>query len=581
MLSTNHHSSLQWSSRARRWAIVLLGVLAALAPAGADVAYLRDGRNISGTVTQTQDTVIIEQADGTIVRVPADDVLHIAMGVMEAEPEVEAPPLEPEGEPDEAPPEPPAIETVGRVTPPTTTFAMNRVVLPESIAFMLMRRLANPTDGQNSYQLHQDLARWQAAAHDRLRRIYGEWTRPVQFTRHRQSYLEELAAIEDLTEQRRRIRDDAVNADEQRAQIDRQITTGMLQTARLWLDPDIRMFLQGIAHHRAGNYQLALQAFETTRQSNPLVAAYHQGAGMCLIHIEGRELEGLASLINEVMLQPNSKPSVYRLSQGLAAVPGHHIQDPTYLRARDILATYPSDWTRQASQRTFIWQMPGARGWGASNDLLPEPTYDRLLVRQAVGVPIADTAILVDRRVVQDALAVLIRIDSQTVVVANVPSARRIGSDDTMVAVSVSEFVFDPLATSADIQLAAGDVVEAFGLGVYPEMGTEVRSISTALIAASNDRLVPEDHLAAGESASPVVTPDGRLVGALAGRTDVLAEQGGEGLFVDRAGLQSTLDAQGRSSGGRSPSRRGRIITPQPAPGRFFIVYGLFGEKLD
>ena len=75
-----------------------------------------------------------------------------------------------------------------------------------------------------------------------------------------------------------------------------------------------------------------------------------------------------------------------------------------------------------------------------------------------------------------------------------------------------------------------------------------------------------------------MISVDGRLVGALTGRTDVLTRQGGDGAFI---GLDQIAEFVRSQISSRPRRRPGRTIDPQPAPGRFFIVYGLFGEKLD
>jgi len=113
-------------------------------------------------------------------------------------------------------------------------------------------------------------------------------------------------------------------------------------------------------------------------------------------------------------------------------------------------------------------------------------------------------------------------------------------------------------------------------------MGTEIRTVRTALAADKKGRLTPGERLAAGEAASPVVSADGRLVGLLSARTDVMAEQGGRGVFIPRTQFDELLEKRARyryqSSRG---ARRRREITWRKAEGKHFVVYGIFSEKLD
>ncbi|MHC4986195.1 MAG: hypothetical protein ACYTFO_08590, partial [Planctomycetota bacterium] len=360
--------------------------------AEADVVYLRDGSNVRGEVTEEGDEVIVTQDDGAVTRIPKDQVIYIAVQAVEEDADDEPAddgesPAPPEPEVEHAPPPtPPAQPIVGAITPPATTFAMNKVTLPDSIVYILMRRVASG-DAPDLYALHQDIDRWQIAAHDRVRQVHGEWLRPGLFAQRRDRYARELALTTDLARELRTIRGEDDAAEQQRLDINRRINRQLARASNVWLDPPIRAFLQGAAHYRAGAYAEALDAFERARQANPLVAAYHQGVGMCLIEIEGRELDGVAALLSELQLRPDSKQAVRQLSAAVDRVPGELLEEPLFLRAREIVGSYPVDWfAEQGRQPRFVWHMPGAR-WSSSNNTLPTPPYDRLNVRQAAGVP--------------------------------------------------------------------------------------------------------------------------------------------------------------------------------------------------
>ena len=92
-------------------------------------------------------------------------------------------------------------------------------------------------------------------------------------------------------------------------------------------------------------------------------------------------------------------------------------------------------------------------------------------------------------------------------------------------------------------------------------------------------------QLLPGESAAPVLTENGTLVGFLASRTDVRIDGAGLSKFFVLGDLADILKRAAKS---RRPSpypsghsRTQRKITPQTASGQTFIVYATFGERLD
>ena len=562
--------------------LVLVTILAGTLTA--DIVYTKDGREIRGAVLREADTVVIETDDGVVV-IPADEVIHIAVETAD----------EPDDEPAETtpdPPPPPPAEPEGDAAAAAAAkrFSQDKATRPESIVFMLMRRLAATPGGGDVSELRRRVKIWQAKAHDRERRVGGKWLRPGDVAIRRQTFYKEMETLTELSRELAAVKDkgtdkDKKKAEKERARLRSQIAAAMRKTAEIWPDEEIRNFLSGIAYYQVEDYASAAKEFERARKSNPLAAAYHQGEGLALVMVEGRELDGVAALLKEVHLRPDEPEIVRRLSEALKKVPGSNTHEDAFKDAQALVNSYPDDWLRPPRRsRGLTWQMPGRSGWVDRENKLPEPPYDRLVVRQAVGVPVDESVLLVDREVVEDALEVFVQIDAETIAVAQVGQSRRRtprGQTHKLALVTVGDRTFTPVAISDDAVFKAGDAVKAFGLGVFPEMGSTVRPLETDLTEVKG-KLVPRTQLVAGESASAVLTDDRRLVGVLAGRTDVAAKRGGRGSFIPLKALETLLS---KRSGSRYQSSFGararREVTPAPAPGTHFVVLAVFGEKLD
>jgi len=573
------------------------------AVAGADIVYTKDGGRHEGTVTRDGIHVIVETEDGQTVTLEAKDVLHIAVVSDTDEPDTPTPepphepatPDEPEETPDEPADEPPEAEDLpeppssgfadsGNVVPAAITFSMDRITMPESAAFVFMRRLKTAPPGQETHDLRDQIKVWQAAAHDRLRRRGSSWVKPGQFTLRRQEYYEQVEKIEAILKDIERIDDDDENAEAERKKLQRELAHEAEGAAELWIDDDMRAFMLGVAYYQLEQYDDSYKHFKQARESNPLIAAYHQGAGMALRHIDKGELASLAALTDALLLRPDDPAAVRAVDDAIKKVPGLQADDNMFRRAQELLGTYPEDWLRKPTRsKQFTWLMPGDRGWTVRDHYIPEPPYDRLVVRQAMAAAIDKTTLLVDAAVVESALDVLVRIDGDTIAIGRVGKVAR-GQQThhkKLALVSVVGYTFTPMAVSADAIFEVGDEVETYGVNVLAEMGTEVRPVRTTLVQAA-PHVQPAERLAAGESAAPVVTADRRLVGMLSGRTRVRAEQGGPGKFIPRVLFDDLLAKRSRyryqSSYG---TRSRRPITWRKAEGDHFIIYGVFGEKID
>jgi hypothetical protein len=581
--------------------IIALAMISALAAVTvAEVVYTTDGRKIAGSVERDGDNVVITTEDGQTIVLPSDQVLHISYlpadgedtdegGDTTEEPN-ESDPVDDGGD-EPPPPERPrsGFEDSGNVVPASATFSMGKATFPESIAFMLMRRVQAAYGGDTS-QLRQSVKQWQATSHDRERRCQGQWLSPGDFTARRNKYarllaesretIDELESVDDQERHRQITKDEATK---ERRRLKAQLVRDMKKAAAVWADPEIRSFLEGIALYREEDWLGAAAAFQRARDANPLVAAYHQGVAESLMKVEGHELKALEAALDELLLHPEEPETLGRVKEAMQRTPGHLTEDKQFQRASDLVDAYPSDWTRKRRWRGYQWQMPGKDGWLVRDDSLPEPPYDRIAIRQGAGVPVAENVLLVDRDVVDGAHEVFVRIDDDTVAVGLVGrrSQRETEATYHFSLVWVVGYVFTPAVINPDATFQADDAVEAFGANHYPEMGGKIRGIRSKLIA-DGSALRPELSLAPGESGSGVLTADRRLAGFLVGQTDVLEDGGGEGLFIPQSGFGETIlrqTARASSSSRQRPGRR--VITWRQVDGDAFLVFGLFGEKLD
>ncbi len=573
--------------------IVLLATW--IAPAAADIVYMRDGSRHEGEVRQEGEVVFVETADG-VVELPAEEVVYISV-VAPPIPEPEdlpadggAPPVPGPGAADPpaitmaAPPAPPPLASalVGGTVPPARTFSVAEATRPESMVFVLMRQLVTTETSLQQRTLEREIEQWQAAAHDRQRRVRGEWLTPGDFTRSRQRYEVLLAEAAEIASELRQIRGTDPMADAERANVRRRLGTRLIRACSIWADDDIRMLLIGITHYQTESYALAAAAFDRCRQDHPLLSAYQQGYGMALMEIRGRELDALQACLAQLTLHPDNPLALLRVTEAMENVPGMQTNNDVFVRAEEAISLYPESAFRGHSQRYIAWDMPGRTGWSTRAGTLPVPPYDRLVYRQGVAVPISADTLMVDREVVRDALEVYILINEETLVPASVVSSRRSSSSSTspMALVRTAGAEFQPVAASEDAQFDVGAAVVSYGLSIFPEMGTQPRQILTRIAAVPEDGPIQlEAALAAGESAAPLLTGDERLVGFLAGRTNFRRDQGGQDVLIPVAELAPLIErAQRRRRSSSSPSRGTVSIA---AEGTTFVVYCISSEMLD
>jgi len=300
------------------------------------------------------------------------------------------------------------------------------------------------------------------------------------------------------------------------------------------------------------------------------------------MEIDGRELDALSAILDELRLDPESSYALMRVTEAMDNVPGEDIKDELFIHADEVIEQYPDAAFRPRQQKTIVWHMPGHKGWTGKEGLLPIPPFDRLVHRQAVAVAVSPNTLVVDKELAGDALAAYILIDEDTVVPATVVEPR--SSRDYIpqfTFIRTQEAVFQPVSTDAEAKPEAGQLVATCGLGIFTEMGTQTRRIVTEITGVADDGTIELGaSLSAGEAAAPVLTEKRQLVGFLAGRTDVLKDNGGEDVLIPLTDMTELIEqAQRRST--HSSSQLKRQFEPIETDAAFFIVYCIAGETLE
>jgi hypothetical protein len=310
-----------------------------------------------------------------------------------------------------------------------------------------------------------------------------------------------------------------------------------------------------------------------------------------------RQLDAMDQCLQVLRLEPDSADALSALRKAMAAVKGGQTTTEIYLQAAKAMRDYsePAAGPVNLAAKTINWALPG-KPVSAKEGSLPVPTYDRMVFRQAIAVPVAPHVLLVDRQLVdrsldQDALDVFVRIDDKTIVrgkfskLAGGTMAAK--ADSPFAAVTVPDCTFTPVTIDDKLALAAGQSVTVHGLSIFEEMGAKPRAFS-AQAKAADDGDAPgalnlSEWLAPGEAAGPIFLSGTGLVGFVAGKTDVTLDFGGPDKIIpiaDVAAAAKKCKSAGSSSGFSGASHAGRKITPTVATGDTFIVYATAGEVI-
>ncbi len=476
-------------------------------------------------------------------------------------------------------------QTTGAVSAPRRVFGFHKATDPEPILFSYMRNLAATPSGDKSYRLRRDIEQYRILAHDRKRKVGVKWLGPDDFVRRRRVFLAKTAEAEKLfreTNRKRRRKSEPLTTSEMLKRSKAKLQ--LIVAAKGWLDPTIRQFLMATAHWQKGDKHQAEALFSNCLKTSPRVAAFWQGHGLALMQLN-RPLHAVRAFMEALRLRPESGAALDGLKKAIDQTPGTKLKHPDFLAAHQLLDEYKDVRLKRSRRDDEInWLMPGDEDdWEVSNEFgLPRPPYDRLVFKQAIGVPVGPNALLVDEAIVGDALEIFVRLGDGKVVPASTGRRRRSsrsrsGRPDAMV-LYVQGVEFSPLAADEDAALTAGQKVTAFGLAAYEDMGSSIRKIAGEVATAPTEDAPAKLTVTAlpGEAACPVVTDSGQLVGMLAAKLDTFKDGGGEDRFIPLKDLGVSVKKFYKAPRNRSK----RDIETVDVAGDHFIIYATFGEKL-
>ena len=534
---------------------ILLPCVLAASTAGGDIVYTNDGKVYRGEVTREGDRVLIKGPLATIA-VDARDVRRIIESKSPATTQ-----------------EAPQAATLTLDVPRTGPDAYLR---PESHVFLQMRQLAGTPMGMGSLDIQEQIKAWRAKVHDRMGRYRNGWVGPDDFARARREFNETLKKTQPLMNDLRRAGATTTSGRAAQAKYRRSLSTYFRQAASVWPDELMGDFLMALALLEGYDYLNAQQLLEKCQRAAPRVAAFPQGKAMALSG-RGQKLAALSAYLEVLHLMPDSREAYDMVVAAMEDTPGDQMLDQAYVTAKAIVGQYEAPPKRSYGLRGVTWLMPG-RPWLGREFTLPVPPYDRLVFRQAIGVPVGKNALMVDARAMEGAQEAFVRIGANVVVPAAIQRTGTYGVSKeaaSLVLVTVQDFEFQPLKTEGVAPPVKGQSVEVYGLNLHEEMGGEVRPMEAVVQdVLEGGQPALTQKLVAGEVAGPVMTKDGQLLGFLDAKADALAEGGGADRFVPIAAAEMLLKRATRTGsyfGGYG--RIKRTITSRPAAGKVFVVH--------
>jgi len=465
-------------------------------------------------------------------------------------------------------------ESSGSASPAPLTAA--KATVPETVIYGQMREIRLTTSTDRAVELRQALQTWRGYAHERRRKVDGAWVLPREFARKREAVTRMLTEAQDL------LKSAKTDTEKQAAQT--RTNAKILQAAQAWQDPLTRTYLMGLANFRAGKNDHALTQAKDCVTAAPFLPGFQQLYGASLLK-KDRPLDASAALALAVRLR-NDRDSVSLLRQALGKVPGIHINGAVFKQAQETLqaaqaasnSTTPPPPVDPAKLAPPLPQS-GRPGSTTRTQLpFPLPAFDRLTFRQAVAVPVASNALLLDSALA-DATELYVRLGTDLYATAKV---RRVTAGTRtkplpLTLVTVDGVEFTPISGDKETVFQDGQRAVGSAVGVLMEMGMSSRPLRGRLsvkdgVTGFGGELLP------GESAAPVLTAEGQLAGMLLGRTDVTAEHGGPATFVPLADLLPLLEQARKAAPTTRPAKG---PAPKPAPGQSFTVIGVMAETFE
>ena len=554
-------------------AIALIGWLV-LAGAGlADTVYLRSGKKLVGKVTKIDGKYRVDMGIG-VVDVDEREVLYVAKG----------------GATRPAPTTGPSIDVApGPVRiRPAVVWKINDANIPEPIVFMLARRRELLPDDPGSGGLGEQVKRWQIAVHDGKRKLGGEWITRDQQRHRRTEYEKRLRKADEVARQVRPLTYSRKPGDAaKRKRLIQQAIKETEAAVRGWPDSLMQSFLQGVLELKKENYLQAEARFRRCAEAEPLVAGFRQGRGIALLGLD-RPLDALAEFTACLQLRDDSREAIDQVEKTMKEVPGAKVGSPIYRSAQELLDRYEKpDRPYRSYVRGIAWLMPGRRPWQARGETLFTPPCDRIVTRQALGVPVTDNALLVDEAALAGAELVYVQL-ADGLVVRAFPKRRTYGYGSKKVDLPISAVIvptatFKPVEMEKPAPLKAGQRLILRAANSYRVMGTEIRIGSARVVKADKDGVILDGGVLPGEPLAAAFA-DKAFAGLLTGRTDAEADGCGKSTFIKPADLTAYLQGLKRtlrygSYRSMSGPKLKEDAPKHSAEGPVFLVYMVLGDK--
>lgn len=470
---------------------------------------------------------------------------------------------------------------------PKARWNINQATHPEPIVFMLTRQMELLGDEINDQSIRRRLEQWRIALHDGKRKVGKEWLSRDEQRRGRSEVEKRLTDARRLmTEARRYARSTKPGDKARRNRLERDAVQALYSAAGVWPDTTIQDFMIGSLDLQAGRYEQAEQRFSSCIDAQPLVAGYHQGRGLALIKL-GRPLEALEEFIACFHLRDDSALAFQLVEEAMKVTPGSYMKDPVYVRAKELLGRYekPKQQYRRYGKGT-VWLMPGRRTWQARDETLFTPEFDRIVSKQALGIPISENVLLVDEQAIADAELIYVELGPRQVVRAT--AMRRSygslsGSSEVPVsAIRVSGVALTPVEADKPVALKPGQSVTIRAVNLHRQMGTEIRAGHAKVIAAGPEGVKLEPALLPGEAVGAAFVGEA-IAGLLTSRCQGEQEGCGKSSFIKPADLAERVKRikQSLAYGGgfaRGPKLK-KDLPKTAADGRVFLVHILALDK--
>lgn len=543
-----------------RRAFALLVVLAvSFAAARADKVVLNDGRVVEGVVTETGQYVYVNSPAGR-ERFDRAEVKQIVR------------------------------EQSGAATEPQATqessvdvSAFPQAHRPEPLIFATMRQLERVPPGAESARLRETIEQLRAMDHDGAIRVGGAWINREEIARRREAF-DEMRQEAEAILKTMKSRPSSPEDERENDRIKLQAQARLLTAAGVWPDPTIRSFLLGQLALDQANPGLAQRIFAECVRQSPLTPGFYQGRAMANERLDN-PMDALADGMMAFRLKDDEAAAFFALQDYMQKVPGVRTRDPLYVQATELVAQYepPDSRPREYANRGVRWVMPGGYWQGQPNSL-PTPPVDYFVHYKAVAVPVSESGVmLVDAKVIENAAALVLEIGVGRYVQAAPArmSSRNVPADLPLAAIRAQWGVYTPVPL-VDAPLVTDQELTIKTYSAPAELADAVPREVLALVAGeSAEGAVKLDAgLLPGESAGAVFTADGKLVGFLAGRTDVRAEMGGPDEFMAGPPFADFVKAAQATRGSSYRGGSGRLARKAdetPIAGQAFTLHVLVG----